>query len=833
MHSFSPSRSRWQRGLALVAAGTLVASGAVVIQATTTTAPATADAGECPPGYLPFPDNGNEIFSDDNVAVYAGGDFEAIGGAAEVEGVLVVEGDADIDKSPGGVFNVGWVGVGSGVAPTPGEVMFAVGGSLSVGSATTLHVGANADDGAGNTGGDVQVGDLTDPPYATNPGTYDLFGGTLTESMGADATAEWASWGDTITQQSALFAGMDATPAVVTPGTLIFAGDGSDPQVFTVDAAALEANPAISFTGIADDTPVIINILGDGGADGVVWAPNYFEDDGVRADAPGTDRFGVVAGRTMWNFVDATSVQVAGSSQVLGSIMVPASVEEPTLTITASTNGRIYTNGTILMNGSGNEMHNYPWNYGPFQCVPVPGAFEIVKQVEGEGAPDVAFTGTWQCVSGETVVAEGLWQASAGESSGALVAPLDSVCTITEDTPDDSPGGTWEDPVISPNPVTITAGSDHEPIVVTVTNTWTPDATEGAFVVTKVVEGEGAPDVTFTGDWSCTLDGDVVADGTWAAAAGETDGPFVAPVDAVCSVTEDTPENTQDGFWDVPVVSGSPVTITADSAQSPVEVTVTNTWTPGPNDLVGAFEIVKVVEGEGAPDATFSGDWSCTLDSETVVEGTWTASAGQTAGPFSAPVGSTCSVEEATPAAAPDGYWEQPVIDGSPVVITEGSTLEPLTVTVTNTWVPSTVDVFGSFEITKVVQGAGAPDVTFTGTWDCAVDDTTVAQGTWRAADGETAGPFIAPVDAVCTVAEDDVEATDAGSWGTPEIAGSPVTITAASAQAPIEVVVTNTYLPVLPVTGADVSWWGVGIGGALVVAGIGALTFAGVRRRA
>ena len=62
-------------------------------------APAAAATGECAPGFLPGPGTPaeNDMWTDDNVAVFAGGDFVADGGAAESEGLLVAMGDATFD----------------------------------------------------------------------------------------------------------------------------------------------------------------------------------------------------------------------------------------------------------------------------------------------------------------------------------------------------------------------------------------------------------------------------------------------------------------------------------------------------------------------------------------------------------------------------------------------------------------------------------------------------------------------------------------------------------------------------------------------------------------
>jgi len=701
------SPRRFGRGTAaLAAAGLVIALGAVAGGAVLAT-PAVAQTPECPPGTLPVPDNLDpDAWTDNNVAVYAGKDLQVVGTAGEIEGLLVVQRDALITKN--GVLNIGTVGVGSGVAPTAGDVMFAVGDDLTIGADARIDVGFGATDEAGTTllGGSVQVGGTTDPLYVDpNPAgpnhdvpPYAMNNGTLTQDMGAAATSQWDGWGDTLTQQSASFSSLEATGTVeLQSGMLVFTGDGTatSPQVFTVDAATLAGGSDVNFVGIDDaTTAVIINVTGSAP---ITWAPNLFYSDGVVANGfTSGDLFGMLAQRTMWNFAESTDVTIAGSTQVLGSLIVPgvnADDAAPTLTVTASTNGRVMTNGSILMNGQGNEMHNYPWNYGPFSCITVPGAFEIQKVVEGDGAPaDGVFGGTWQCTADGVVVAQGVWSAPAGGSSGRIIVPAPSTCTITELVPDSDPmDGTWEDPVIDPASFDVDPATIADPVVVTVTNTWTPapDVELGAFAVTKVVEGEGAPVVTFTGDWSCTLDGDVVAEGTWQAAAGETAGPFEAPVGAECTVTETPPARAAAGTWAAPSIDGSPVTIESGTVETPTVVTVTNTWTPTPVVVPGGFQITKAVEGDGAPGVTFTGTWTCSATAY-LDGGDWSAAAGETTDVIAAPVGAVCTIDEDTPAAAAGGSWGTPAIDPSEFTVDEASVEQATLVTVTNTWTPLT-----------------------------------------------------------------------------------------------------------------------------------------------
>jgi len=578
-------------------------------------APAVAAQGECPPGYLPGPHvpDGDDIFTDDNVAVYAGGDFLADAAAAESEGLLVVMGDATFDKDAGGRFNVGWVGVGSQVAPTPGSVMLAVGNALTVGPTTVLDVGSGAIDAdTGDLlGGGVQVGATATPGFPAPQ--YELNNGTFQVDMGADAVSQWATFGDSLVSNSTAWAALpDTNPAAVAGPSLTMVGDGTTAlQVFSVSAATLNSITEVHFTGIADGASVVINVTGPGP---VTFSPNYFSDDGVRADDLTSTLFGQVAQRTMWNFVDATSVTFGGSSQFLGSVMAPNGSYD----ITASMNGRVYAGGDIHMHGVGNELHNYPWNGDEYDCIPIPmpdatGSVEITKVLQTTGVvePDREFYGWMQC-TGEGVDGDFYAEGSihAGETLTVDGLPIGSECQVFEDATRARAGQDplppdfiWAEPVWTINgqvvdePVfTVPGPEDPVQIAITLANTLL-----ARFAVTKTVDGT---DGTYIGDrgfeieYSCDAEafddagaplGEGSDAGTFLIADGGTAISAWYPVGTTCEVTEATPA-AQDGdfadegtTWNTPTITPSSITV-ADGDDPLVTVTVANTFT-GPTPM--------------------------------------------------------------------------------------------------------------------------------------------------------------------------------------------------------------------------------------------------------
>jgi choice-of-anchor A domain-containing protein/LPXTG-motif cell wall-anchored protein len=700
--------------LALVAPVAVAALAVALVGPILVGAPAAAAPGECPPGYLPAPDtpDGNEIWTDDNVAVFAGGDFLADGAAAESEGVLVVMGDAVFDKDAGGRFNVGWVGVGSQATPTPGSVMLAVGGALTVGDTTTLDVGAGAVDGDGTLlGGDVQVGTTATPAYPAPQ--YALNNGSLQTGMGPAAVADWATFDASIAANSASWVALpDNGSVTVSAPQITFTGDGtSNTQIFTVAAAALSGITEVYFVNIADDAPVVINV--EGAAD-IVFSPNYFAEDGVRADDFTSSLFGLVAQRTMWNFADATSVTFGGSSQFLGSVMAPVGDFD----ITASMNGRVYAGGDIRMHGGGNELHNYPWIGAPYDCLPIPdgedGSVQITKTLDSVGVveADREFFGWIEC-TGEGIEGDYYQEGviRAGQTITVEGLPIGSQCEVFEDAVAARsgqaaipPGFVWAEPVWTVNGevvdgavFTVVGPDDPVQVEISVTNTLL-----GRFAVTKEVVGPAgayvgdrafeiayACDADAYGDDGLALGGGSGA-GSFDLAVGESATSDWFPVGTTCTVSEETPapqpgEFEPDGAfaWQTPTIDPASLVV-GDGDVSPLAVTVTNTYV----ELVGSFAIEKVVvaSDDAAFDDSFSGSWTCTRGAD-VLEGVWTLSS--TDAPLvvaDVPVGSSCTVTEDTPVDPEGATWSAAQIAPASFTVTDADTR--VAVTVTNTLTP-------------------------------------------------------------------------------------------------------------------------------------------------
>jgi choice-of-anchor A domain-containing protein len=335
------------RSTAVLAAALSVAGAVYLAGSGALAVPLPADLGPCggPDCPDPYPDdnhNGDPTGYDDSVAVFVGGNFTVTGSAAESEGRNVVMGDFTQNKTAGGaVYNVGIAGVGSRVPPPDGSDFLVVGGDLSVAAEQRLLAEEGSHSGvvrvAGTASGEVIPAAVDD----------------------ANAVNQYSTLRDDLTEASRCYAYPDEGVRRTATGTVdnqgfqtLFTGDGTSMlQVFAVDAdltAAGGGQQALSFTGIPDGATVLVNVYGDASTFNINSGPELeFRD------------------RTLWNFPDATSVNLFGTTQFRGSIL--AGEQSGTTEIgMAGTNGRVYLTGNLVHSsgsgGGGQEMHSYPFN---------------------------------------------------------------------------------------------------------------------------------------------------------------------------------------------------------------------------------------------------------------------------------------------------------------------------------------------------------------------------------------------------------------------------------------------------------------------------------------
>ncbi|WP_371603530.1 choice-of-anchor A family protein [Streptomyces sp. NBC_01220] len=336
--------------------------------------------GDCPDPFPPI-NNGDFAGRDDAINIYVGNDFLVRGRAAEAEGRVVVLDDFDQDKDPeaGGSYNLGIVGVGSRVPPPVDSDFLTTGGDVTIAAGETLDT----------TGGIVdEVGTVR---YAgTQTGTVT---GALVQDD--DAAAPYVDLRDQLTDASQCYArpgGELRTPTgtAVNQGTqTLFTGDGTSAlQVFNVDfdmTADGGGQQGVVFApdSIPDDATILVNVIG---ADRAI---NTYS--GGIAD---TDPLNAYRERLLWNFPDATTVDLAGTGQFQGSFLMGEQTSMTTVSL-PGVNGRFFTTGSVThtssaTGGGGQEFHAYPFDGDLPDCdgpQPVTGEVRVLKTDAETGDP--------------------------------------------------------------------------------------------------------------------------------------------------------------------------------------------------------------------------------------------------------------------------------------------------------------------------------------------------------------------------------------------------------------------------------------------------------------
>ncbi|MGO4457150.1 choice-of-anchor A family protein [Streptomyces sp. M-16] len=382
------SARNWTLGLAigaLLAAGSPTALAAAPAPgpppARALRAPLPGGLGPCVPGACPrpFPPIGSDgsIKGRDNaVNIFAGGRFRVRGRASEAEGRLVVLGSFDQDKVAGGDsrYNVGIVGAGSLVPPPDGADFLTTGADVTVATGETLI----ADRGVVRYGG-------------TLSGTV-----TGTRTPDANAVAPYAGLRGRLSAASQCYAKVDGSPRPPT-GTVVnsgfetlFTGNNRDLlQVFNVNADLV--NPTgggaqgIRFAQIPPTATILVNVLGTG-----TRTLNTYS--GTLADQGG-DPLNAYRERLLWNFPDASAVNLTGSGQFQGSFLIGNRASETLVTL-PGINGRFFTTGSVThgsetIGGGGQEFHAYPFTGDLPDCgpTPAPTGTVAVAKVDGAGHP--------------------------------------------------------------------------------------------------------------------------------------------------------------------------------------------------------------------------------------------------------------------------------------------------------------------------------------------------------------------------------------------------------------------------------------------------------------
>lgn len=481
----------WATGLAYVVAAAsapVIALGGAATPAVA--APLPGGLGPCVPGDCPDPyppvSNGPIMGRDNGINIFAGGDYRVRERAAEAEGRLVVLGDFDQNKSAAGsaIYNIGIVGVGSRVPPPDGADFLTTGGNVSVAAGQRLLAEGGVVRHAGTATGTIE-GTVTADPDAAAP--YTELPGLLTTASQCYARTEAGPRPATGT-------------AVNQGGQTLFTGDNTSAlQVFNVDfdlTTSTGAQQGLVFRNIPAGATVLVNVLGT--------SRTLSTYSGGIAD---TDPLNQLRPRLLWNFPDATTVNLAGTGQFQGSVLIGNPASEATITL-PGVNGRFFTTGSLThtssaSGGGGQEFHAYPFDGDLPDCsAPTPQApVTVVKKdaATGDVLPGAVFE-LWE----ETNGVAGL-QTTGGTPDTQIGA---SSCTTGADGQCTRPAETgtyyWRetaapagydlpDPAVF-GPLVLTDGNAPDGVTVTAENTRTSVPTEESTIeVAKTDAKNGKP----------------------------------------------------------------------------------------------------------------------------------------------------------------------------------------------------------------------------------------------------------------------------------------------------------------------------------------------------
>ncbi|MFF2451445.1 choice-of-anchor A family protein [Isoptericola sp. NPDC058082] len=286
------------------------------------------------------------VVVDDGVGIYVGGDL-AVSRAKELEGRVVVAGDADLARDGGpDSLNVGTAGGGgSAIAPAGGRDHLVVGGDLAAGP--RLQVGFNTPGGGNVVVGGRIVGDVSTESFV------DRARGSVRAEVGREAALAAYSGYPALARALSDQAEASATDVDPESGVLTLRAPGS----YRITAAEARDLQVLRIDG---REPVTITVSGAA----VSMTLDHVEVAGDRVYQ--ATQF---LGRSLlWSFPDAASVDLGTNGQLPGSLVVPGT--DSTLTVATSTNGRVLAAGDVSYTGGhGIEHHNYPWTG---ECVDLP-----------------------------------------------------------------------------------------------------------------------------------------------------------------------------------------------------------------------------------------------------------------------------------------------------------------------------------------------------------------------------------------------------------------------------------------------------------------------------
>ncbi|WP_245536703.1 choice-of-anchor A family protein [Thiothrix nivea] len=329
--------------------GFAVAQPGLLSAASLPTGFGTCEGQYCPASYQ-SPQNCGLNGADSGYSVFVGGNLTS--NAAELEGLGLIGGNLTLNSQ----YNVGQVGVGSCTTAPWGGDQLQVGGSINDVSKVRLP----------NTGGGYRQNGAGIPNFTTYVSEA-ISGLTSISSClgGFDETADSQVYRGTLLSQWGQVT-LDCDSGIKTNG-MCPAGIYLFDQATDIDVGYISSLDASVFPSDGSAT-LIINMTGVSAT--------------VRVQSANSTPTHVISRYLLWNFPNATTVNIEGSSQFDGMVLAP----KANVTVNASgMNGRFVAGGDVVHNPGGSEFHNYDFIGSiPDSCLapmPAPPSVEIGNRV--------------------------------------------------------------------------------------------------------------------------------------------------------------------------------------------------------------------------------------------------------------------------------------------------------------------------------------------------------------------------------------------------------------------------------------------------------------------
>ena len=185
------------------------------------------------------------------------------------------------------------------------------------------------------------------------------------------------------------------------------------------------------------------------------------------------------------------------------------------------------------------------------------GSLQITKALAGGPA---GYTGPFSIDYDCGASIKGTASVSAGSTYRVNGIPVGRTCVVSEPTLPSVAGYSFGTPTFSPGQ-SVQITSNNQVVTVTVSNTMTQLL--GSLQIFKTLNDGGSGYAEpFTIDYSCTLSGSVTKAGSVSVAANGSATVTAIPTGSVCTVTEVLPADAAGFTWAVPIITGSPATIT-------------------------------------------------------------------------------------------------------------------------------------------------------------------------------------------------------------------------------------------------------------------------------